>query len=463
MHPWKESPQRHQVCVILSLPAVYAALTGLQQILPGQKLYLGVCAEIYEGLGLLTFLLLLRSVAAPCGTGSPKNEEIQTRSAQAFASLPYECMAATLPAYKTGLLLLATLDSTMGLGCGSLLSRCDLFCSFLLGSVALLAIGKLLAAITKELGHGQAALVLKSKFWAVKGMVTVMFNQSLLLWGAAVPLQKTLALLEMNAREDFEATLVTLEMLLLSLWHTVAFPLDDDYGRKCRARVVPVDNGYSSRFDAGNSNEMESESAWIWPWTVAQMTILAACLFVKGVDVIYHVWFVLACAMCILVAFGCPCLRPMRRLVVVAAVVHLFIIYLLALGRHQGISQCTEDVLPLSANGLAQSAYNCSTQLQRGSCSELWLQGFCCRSCNLTACPHCASDADSLGAAHQRLVLIGVCMSITAALMAILVRAGYSVLGCAGAGHSPSAGRGMVATEYLEFESDTELLTHMKT
>jgi len=54
-------------------------------------------------------------------------------------------------------------------------------------------------------------------------------------------------------------------------------------------------------------------------------------------------------------------------------------------------------------------------------------------------------------------------MSITAALMAILVLAGYSVLGCAGAGHSPSAGRGMVATEYLEFESDTELLTHMKT
>eukprot|EP00928_Gymnodinium_smaydae_P027583 TRINITY_DN21291_c0_g1_i1.p1 TRINITY_DN21291_c0_g1~~TRINITY_DN21291_c0_g1_i1.p1 ORF type:complete len:505 (-),score=111.91 TRINITY_DN21291_c0_g1_i1:10-1524(-) len=447
LHRWQDSPNRYQVLVILSMPAVYATLVGLQQVLPPQALYLSVCAEIYEGLGLVTFLLLLRSLADD-GAGSAA----QQTSVSAFGAMPYECMAATLPIYKIAFLLVSTVDSRQHLGLGSLLSRFDLFCSFFLGCLALLAIGRLLARVTEELEG--SAMSLKQKFWAVKGMVTVMFNQSLLLWLLDHPLQELLALLDLHAREDFEATLVALEMFLLSLWHTVAFPIKGD----------ELDTkGSSSRDGAFQGQGDNDGGAWLWPWTVAQMTILASCLFVRDISRMYHVWFVLACALCILVAFACRCLRPARRLVVVAAVVYLFLVYLLALGQHQGVAQCAADVAPLSAGGLAQSAANCTEHLMRGECPELWLQHFCCLSCGAETCPHCGADAPSLARERERQVRIGACMACTASVLAILVRAGYSVLDCGdGRRRVQKSGPACAATEegseaYRELESDMEL------
>eukprot|EP00419_Tripos_fusus_P030736 CAMPEP_0172767534 /NCGR_PEP_ID=MMETSP1074-20121228/183084_1 /TAXON_ID=2916 /ORGANISM="Ceratium fusus, Strain PA161109" /LENGTH=471 /DNA_ID=CAMNT_0013602801 /DNA_START=89 /DNA_END=1504 /DNA_ORIENTATION=- len=454
MHRWEDSPQRYQILVILSLPAVYAVLTGLEQVLPGQALYLSVCAEIYEGLGLITFLMLLRSLAG----GDTAAEALEhgdsvvagrsrLKAGIAMAAPSYECMAATLPIYKIAFLILATVDATQHLGLGSFLSRLDLVCSFMLGCVALTAIGQLLAGFMKHLGRN--AMPLKHKFWAVKGMVTVMFNQSLLLWAFGQPLQHLLALLDMQAREDFESTLVALEMLLLALWHTVAFPISGEAAPSKRL---------SSRSLRSDADRHSYDENWLWPWTVAQMTVLASCLFVQGVDVMYHVWFVLACALCILVAFGCQCMRPLRRMVVVGAVGYLYAVYLIALGGSSNIGRCLSDDVPLSANGLAQSTFNCTEQLGRGGCKQLWLQGFCCSSCGLASCPHCSEDATTRAKVRSHDVLVGVCMALTATVLALLVRVGYVVLDCDGNDHSSVGDPSSIAmsSEYLEMDSDRE-------
>ncbi|CAK0871429.1 unnamed protein product, partial [Prorocentrum cordatum] len=266
LHRWEDSPRRYQILAILSMPAVYACLTGLQQLVPQQALHLGVCAEIYEGLGLVTFLLLLRSLAgAGASEGSPGLRARAGASQWGCGAPSYECMAATLPVYKIAFLIVSTVDATSGLDLGYALSRADLLCSFCLGCVALTAIGRLLAHFTESLGS--SALLLKHKFWAVKGIVTVMFNQSLLLWALDRPLQRLLDLLEMEAREDFVATLVAMEMLFLSLWHTVAFPVSGDSAAAApggRQRALLAGSGAASSSGEGD---------WLWPWMVAQMTV----------------------------------------------------------------------------------------------------------------------------------------------------------------------------------------------
>lgn len=438
LHKWQESQRQYQVLVILSLPAVYAVFVGLQQVLPPQALYFGICAEIYEGLGLVNFLLLLRSLAG--GSQNAKTPERTISCCGWLAVVPYECMATTLPMYKTAFLLLTTLDSTQHLGLGWLLSRCDLFCSFSLGSLALLAIGRVLGDLLEQ-RPGREKLALKHKFWAVKGMVTVMFNQSLLLWALDRPLEELFSMFEMEAREDFEATLVAFEMLMLCLWHTVAFPVDDP------------------NLTESSLKGTRDDGAWLWLWTVAQMTILAACLFADGVELMYHVMFVLACAFLTLLAFSCHCARPLRRLVIVGAVSYLLMVYFLCLLAHEGGHQCDMDTRPLSADGLAFSSANCSEHREQESCGELWLQGFCCASCGDLSCPHCSNAAETLHKARHREVLVGSATALAASALIFLARAGYSVLECSEPDApllecaEPDAPRA-----YLEYDSDVELV-----
>merc|ERR1712008_81833 len=131
----------------------------------------------------------------------------------------------------------------------------------------------------------------------------------------------------------------------------------------------------------------------------------------------------------------------------------------IALGGGPNLSRCLLDDVPLSANNLAQSTFNCTEQLARGGCKQLWLQVFCCNSCGLDSCPHCSEDAMTSAKVQRHDVLVGVCMALTATVLALLVRVGYVVLDCEDNDHSrigdpcPTAA---MSSEYLEMDSDIE-------